>query len=69
MFPLKDSVVWLIQSSIIGLPIQASGGGGTRIPQAENLYIVAFPIHAPAKGATTHMLPLLRQVAFQSTLP
>ena len=30
MFPLKDSVVWLIQSNIIGFPIQAStGGGGT----------------------------------------
>ena len=27
MFPLKNSVVWVIQSSMIGFPIQASTGG------------------------------------------
>ncbi len=54
MFPLKDSVVWLIQSNIIGFPIQAStgGGGGGVHTAGRKPYVVAFLIHAPTKGAT-----------------
>ena len=56
MFPLKDSVVWLIQSNIIGFPIQASTGGGVHTA-GRKPYVVAFLIHAPTKGATERWRP------------
>ena len=57
MFPLKDSVVWLIQSNIIGFPIQASTGGGGVHTVGRKPYVVAFLIHAPTKGATERWRP------------